>query len=120
MRGFTIGLDAVGTEIMTTFDKREQGFEAKFIHDEELRFKAVARCNKMLGNWAATQLGLTGDAATAYANVLVTANLESQSADDTLRKVANDLAPKGISEQQVAQRMDEFLHLALQQIESGN
>ncbi len=105
---------------MTTFDKREQGFEAKFIHDEELRFKATARCNKMLGNWAAAQLGLTGDAAAAYANELVTANLERQSSDETLRKVSNDLAPKGISEQQVAHRMDEFLHIALEQIEAGN
>ena len=51
---------------MTSFNKREQGFEAKYIHDEELRFKAFARCNKMLGNWAAAQLGLTGDAAVAY------------------------------------------------------
>ncbi len=105
---------------MTTFDKREQGFEAKFMHDEELRFKAMARCNKMLGNWAAAQLGLKGDAAVAYANELVTANLESQSRDDTLRKVSKDLAPKGISEKQVAQRMDELLHIALDQIEAGN
>jgi hypothetical protein len=104
---------------MTTFDKREQGFEAKFIHDEELRFKAMARCNKMLGNWAAAQLGLSGEAATAYANELVTANLESQSSDDTLHKVSKDLAPKGVTEQQVAQRMDEFLHVALEQIEAG-
>jgi len=105
---------------MTTFDKREQGFEAKFIHDEELRFKVAARCNKMLGNWAAGQLGLTGDGAVSYANELVTANLESQTSDDILRKVLNDLAPKGISKQQVAQKMDEFLHVALAQIEAGN
>ena len=105
---------------MTTFDKREQGFEAKFIHDEELRFKATARCNKMLGNWAAAQLGLTGEAATAYANELVTANLESQNSDDTLHRVSKDLASKGISEQQIARRMDEFIHIALAQIEAGN
>jgi len=105
---------------MTTFDKREQGFEAKFIHDEELRFMAMARCNKMLGNWAAAQLGLTGDAAAAYANELVTANLEDQSTDDTLRKVLKDLAPKSITAEQIAQRMDEFLHVALAQIEVGN
>jgi len=104
---------------MTTFDKREQGFEAKFIHDEDLRFKAMARCNKMLGNWAAAQLGLTGDAAVAYANELVTANLENQSADDTLRKVSGDLAPKGITTEQVSQRMGEFLRTALVQIEAG-
>ena len=105
---------------MTTFDKREKGFEAKFIHDEELRFKAMARCNKMLGNWAAAQLGLTGDAAVAYANELVTGNLESQSSDDTLRKVSKDLGPKGISAQQVAQQMNKFLHVALEQREAGN
>ncbi|HWJ19866.1 MAG TPA: DUF1476 domain-containing protein [Geobacterales bacterium] len=105
---------------MTTFDKREQGFEAKFIHDEELRFKAVARCNKMLGNWAAAQLGLTGDAAATYANELVTAHLGSQTTDETLHKVSKDLAGKSISEEQVAQKMDAFLHLALEQIEAGN
>lgn len=105
---------------MTTFDKREQGFEAKFIHDEELRFKATARCNKMLGNWAAGQLGLTGDAAVAYANELVTAELASQSSDAILHRVSQDLAKKGISKQQVAQRMNEFLHKALEQIEAGS
>jgi hypothetical protein len=104
---------------MTTFDKREQGFEAKFMHDEELKFKAMARCNKMLGNWAAAQLGLTGDAAAAYANELVTANLQNQSAEDTLLRVSKDLAPKGVAAQQIAQRMDEFLHIALQQLEAG-
>jgi hypothetical protein len=104
---------------MTTFDKREQGFEAKFIHDEELRFKATARRNKLLGNWAAGQLGLTGDAARTYANELVTADLENRS-DVTLRKVSNDLAQKGISEQQVTERMEEFFHIALEQIEAGN
>ena len=105
---------------MTTFDKREQGFEAKFVHDEELRFKATARCNKMLGNWAAAQLGLTGDAATVYANELVTVDLENQSSDEILHRVSKDLTKKGISEQQVASKMDEFLHIALQQIEAGN
>jgi hypothetical protein len=105
---------------MTTFDKREQGFEAKFIHDEELRFKATARCNKMLGNWAAGQLGLTGDAAAAYANELVTADLASQSSDATLHRVSQDLAKKGISKQQVAERMKEFLRKALEQIEAGS
>jgi len=105
---------------MTTFDKREQGFEAKFIHDEELRFKAMARCNKMLGNWAAAQLGLTGDAATTYANELVTANLGSQTPDETLDKVSKDLAPKGIATEQIARKMGEFLRIALVQIEAGN
>ena len=74
----------------------------------------------MLGNWSAAQLGLTGDAVTAYANELVTANLESQSSDDTLHRVSKDLASTGISEQQIARRMDEFLQIALAQIEAGN
>ena len=52
---------------MTTFDKREEGFEKKFALDEEQKFKAEARRNKLLGNWAAEKLGMTGDAATAYA-----------------------------------------------------
>ena len=104
---------------MTTFDKREQGFEAKYIHDEELRFKVMARCNKMLGNWAATQLGLTGEAAANYANDLVTVDLDNQTMDTILHRVSQDLAKKGISEQQVAKRMNEFLHAALEQIELG-
>ena len=105
---------------MTTFDKREQGFENKFVHDEEIRFKATARRNKLLGNWAAGQLGLTGDAAVAYANALVTADLEDHSHADTLHKVAKDLAPRGISEQQIVARMEEFYRFSLEQIQTGN
>ena len=80
----------------------------------------MASCNKMLGNWAAAQLGLTGDAAVVYANELVTANLENQSAEDTLRRASKDLAPKGITAEQIAQRMGESLRIALAQIEAGN
>ena len=105
---------------MTTFDKREQGFENQFVHDEEIRFKATARRNKLLGNWAAAQLGLAGDAARGYADELVTADLGNQSDDDTLHRVSKDLAPKGISEQQIAMRMEEFYRFALEQIQAGN
>jgi len=111
-------LGSTGTAIMTTFDKREQGFEGKFVHDEEFRFKATARRNKLLGNWAAGQLGLTGDAALAYANELVTAHLENQKDEDTLRKVSEDLLQKGISAQEIAVKMDEFFHFALTQIQA--
>jgi hypothetical protein len=104
---------------MTTFDKREQGFEAKFVHDEELMFKAMARSNKLLGNWAAAMLGLSGDAAASYATALVTANLESQSSDDILRKVSGDLAGKGISTEEVARKVQEFLHQAVEQLKAG-
>ena len=101
---------------MTTFDKREQGFEAKFAHDEELMFRAMARSNKLLGNWAASRLGLTGEAAAGYATALVTANLENQTVDETLRKVAGDLAEKGVTSEEVAQKLQEYLHQAVQQI----
>lgn len=101
---------------MTTFDKREQGFEAKFAHDEELMFRAMARTNKLLGNWAAAQLGLTGDAAAGYATALVTADLENQTIDGTLRRVAADLAGKGISAEEVARKLQGYLHQAMQQL----
>jgi hypothetical protein len=104
---------------MTTFDKREQGFEAKFVHDEELMFKAMARSNKLLGNWAAAMLGLSGDAAASYATALVTANLESRTSDDVLRKVSGDLAGKGISTEEVARKVQEFLHQAVAQLKAG-
>ncbi|AHY50565.1 hypothetical protein BJS_03414 [Bradyrhizobium japonicum SEMIA 5079] len=102
---------------MTTFDKREQGFEAKFAHDEEFMFKATARSNKLLGLWAAGQLGLSGDAAASYATALVTDNLESQT-DDVVAKVSGDLAAKGVAREQVAQKLQECLHQALAQLEA--
>ncbi|WP_456619023.1 MULTISPECIES: DUF1476 domain-containing protein [unclassified Bradyrhizobium] len=104
---------------MTTFDKREQGFEAKFAHDKELMFKATARSNKLLGLWAAAQLGLSGDAAAGYATALVTDNLESQTIDGILRKVSGDLAGNGVSREQVAQKLQECLHQAVQQLEAN-
>jgi len=104
---------------MTTFDKREQGFEAKFIHDEEIGFKTMARCNKLLGNWAAIKLGLTGDAAVSYANKLVTENLENRSLDEIKRKVASDLEPRGISQAEIASKIQEYFDIARKQIEAG-
>lgn len=103
---------------MTTFDKREQGFEAKFVHDEELMFRAAARSNKLLGLWAASQLGLSGEAASNYATALVTDNLESQTIDDVVDKVSGDLAGKGVSREQVAQKLQQCLHQALAQLEA--
>jgi hypothetical protein len=103
---------------MTTFDKREQGFEAKFAHDEELMFKATARTNKLLGLWAADQLGLSGDAAASYATALVTDNLGSGTIDDVLGKVSGDLAASGVSREQVGQKFQECLHQAVQQLEA--
>ncbi len=103
---------------MTTFDKREQGFEAKFAHDEELIFKATARSNKLLGLWAASQLGLSGDAATSYATSLVTDHLQSQAMDEVVDKVSGDLAGKGLAREQVALKLQECLHQTLAQLEA--
>lgn len=103
---------------MTTFDKREQGFEAKFAHDEELMFKATARSNRLLGLWAAGQLGLSGDAAASYATALVTGHLENRMMDEVLDKVSGDLAGTGLAREQVAAKLQECLHQALQQLET--
>ena len=106
---------------MTTFDKREEGFEKKFALDEELRFKANARRNKMLGLWAAEKLGLAGPAADAYAKEVVVADFEEAGDDDVLRKVSKDFQAKGVaqSDQQIRQTMDTLMHQAIDQIKAG-
>lgn len=104
---------------MTTFDKREEGFENLFVHDEELRFKAMARRNKMLGLWAAGILGKTGADAEAYAKEVVLAEFEKGGDDDVVRKVLMDLQPKGITEQQIRTRMAELLTEAAAQIKKS-
>jgi hypothetical protein len=104
---------------MTTFDKREEGFEKKFAHDEELRFKAMARRNKMLGLWAAGILGKTGAEADAYAKEVVMADFEEAGDDDVLRKVAKDLQGKGITEQQIRTQMTELLEQAIEQVKKS-
>ena len=79
---------------MTTFDEREQAFEAMFVHNEEMRFKAEARRNKLLGLWAAELLGKVGEAANAYAREVVVADVEESGDDDVFRKVYADLEGK--------------------------
>ena len=103
----------------TTFDKREEGFEKQFAHDEELKFKAMARRNKMLGLWAAGILGKSGADAEAYAKEVVLADFEEAGDTDVLRKVAKDLQPKGITEQQIRARMTELLNEAVAQIKKS-
>ena len=105
--------------IMTTFDKREQAFEGKFALDEELKFKSVARCRRLLGSWVAEKLGLTGEDAAVYARDIVTIDLDDPGAAQVIRKIMRDLAGKGISEAEVLQKRDEFLSLAIEQIEAG-
>ena len=79
---------------MTTFDDRERSFETKFAHDAELRFKAEARRNRLLGEWAAELLGKTGDEARTYALTVVTSDFEEPGEDDVFRKLSGDLAGK--------------------------
>ena len=105
---------------MTSFDKREEGFEKKFAHDEELKFKANARRNKLLGLWAAEKLGLSGPQADAYAKEVVMADFEEAGDNDVLRKVAKDLAGKGVTELAVRAQMDELMAQAIAQIKAGS
>jgi len=102
----------------TTFDKREEGFEKKFAHDEELRFKANARRNRMLGMWAAEKLGLTGDAASGYAKDVVMAELDGQ---DIAKKVQNDLQAKGVveSDTEIHRLMTDFMEKAIADIKAS-
>ena len=102
----------------TTFDKREEGFEKQFAHDEELRFKAMARRNKLLGLWAAGILGKSGPDAEAYAKEVVMADFESGD-KDVAHKIIKDLEPKGITEEQIRLQMTELLAQAVAQIKKS-
>jgi hypothetical protein len=105
---------------MTTFDKREEGFEKKFALDEEQKFKAEARRNKLLGLWAADIQGMSGDAASAYARDIITADFD-EAGHGALRKVTGDLTTKGITvtEAQIRTKMDELMMLAIAQVKAG-
>ena len=105
---------------MTTFDKREEGFERKFALDEEMRFRATARRNKLLGQWAAEKLGLSGAEADAYAKSVVAADFEEAGDDDVFRKVRKDFDAKNVaqSDHQIRRTMDELLGKAIQQLQS--
>ena len=107
---------------MTTFDKREEGFEKKFAHDEELRFKASARRNKLLGQWAAEKLGLAGADAETYAKSVVMADFEEAGDDDVFRKLRTDFDAKSValSDHQIRRTMDELLEQAIAQIKAGS
>jgi hypothetical protein len=103
---------------MTTFDKRQEGFEKKFAHDEEMKFKANARRNKLLGLWAAEKMGLTGEAAQAYARDVVKADFEEAGDHDVFRKIRRDFDAKGVqqSDHQIRRTMEELLQVATEQL----
>jgi hypothetical protein len=105
---------------MSTFDKREDGFESKFAHDEELRFKATARRNKLLGLWAAELLGLDSDAAAEYAKEVVRSDFEEPGEEDVFRKIRADFDAKKVeqSDHQIRRTMDELMHTAIDQVQN--
>ena len=105
---------------MSTFDRRQEAFESKFAHDEELRFKAVARRNKLLGLWAAEKIGLDADKAQDYAKEVVRADFEEPGDEDVFRKIRRDFDEAGVeqSDHQIRRTMDELLHQAAEQIKT--
>lgn len=100
---------------MTTFDDRERAYEAKFVHDAELRFKAEARRNRLLGEWAAGLLGKTGDEAAEFVKTVVAADVHEPGEEDVYRKLAADLDGKA-DESEIRAKMAEMWDLARQQI----
>jgi hypothetical protein len=101
---------------MTTFNDRKDAFENKFAHDEQLRFKSMARRNKLFGLWAAGQLGQSGAEADAYAKTVVAADFEEAGDDDVLRKVRKDLEAGGktVSDGELRRTMDQLLAQAVE------
>lgn len=100
---------------MTTFDDRENAYENKFAHDQELNFKAEARCNKLLGLWAAEKLGKSGDEAAAYAREVIKADFEEAGHEDVVRKVVGDLGGAASADEVRAKRA-ELLAVAREQV----
>ena len=106
---------------MSSFDKREEGFEKKFAHDEELRFKATARRNRLLGLWAADKLGLKGAEADAYAKEVVVSDLEEAGDHDVFKKIRTDFDAKGVSQSdhQIRRTMDELMARAIEEVRAA-
>jgi hypothetical protein len=106
---------------MSGFDKRREGFESKFAHDQDLKFKATARRNKLLGLWAADIMGITGDAAADYAREVVKSDFEEAGDHDVFRKIRKDFDAKGVtvSDHQIHREMEELMVKAVEQVQSG-
>ncbi len=106
---------------MTSMKDREEGFEKKFAHDEELKFKATARRNRLLGAWAAEKLGKSGADAEAYAKEVVVADFEEAGDEDVFRKLRGDFDKAGVavSDHQIRHAMAELLETAAKQIANG-
>lgn len=106
---------------MTTFDDRQQGFEKKFAHDADLKFKAESRRNKALAEWAGAKLGLSGADLEAYVKAVRKADLAEAGDDDVFGKVKADLAAKGlnIADAEIRKVMGEALAKAVSDIEGA-
>jgi hypothetical protein len=105
---------------MTSFDDREKGFERKFAHDEELKFRATARRNRLLGLWAAELMGVSGDEAQSYAREVIKADLAEPGEEDLFRKIRADFDAKGVqqSDHQIRRQMAELMGEAINQLET--
>ncbi|MET4701141.1 hypothetical protein ABIE65_004187 [Constrictibacter sp. MBR-5] len=103
---------------MSTFDDRERQFEAKYSHDQDLQFKVQVRRNRLLGQWAAERMQLTGDASDAYAKEVVSSDFDKPGDEDVLQKVLADLNAKGVNvdARDVRIKMNELLAVAKKQI----
>jgi hypothetical protein len=103
---------------MSTFDKREKSFEAKYAHDQETVFKIGARRNKLLGQWMAGKLGLDGDDVAAYAKAVVISDFDRPGDEDVFEKVWADVQEKGLSvtEEEVRKQMQDLMETAREQI----
>ena len=105
---------------MSNFEEREKGFERKFAHDEELKFRVTARRNKLLGLWAADKLGLSGDEAQSYAKDVVKVDLQEPGEEDVFRKLRADFDAKGVdqSDHQIHRMMGDLMGEAVSQLET--
>jgi hypothetical protein len=106
---------------MTTFDKRKEGYESKFARDEELRFKATARRNKLLGLWAGEKLGKGAEDSQAYAREVIRADMQEAGEEDVFRKIRADFDAAAVqqSDHQIRRTMEELMTEAVRQIEAG-
>lgn len=102
---------------MTTFDDRKDAFENKFAHDEELRFRATARRNKLLGLWAAEKLGKAGAEAESYAQAVVMADFDEPGDEDVFRKVRGDL-DASVSDIEIRTQMETLLARAVEDVKT--
>jgi hypothetical protein len=108
---------------MTQFDERERAFESKFAHDEEMKFRIIARRNRLLGEWAARRMGLSEAESEAYAKDVVRSDFEEAGEHDVIRKVLGDLSAAGVDleEEEIRQAMrNKEIDARRQIIESSN